>query len=1845
MEEINPVYDLYRSNNLTDLSEAEFLDKYSNPDEAQKVWQTIAIDNKLTDDDFSTFYDKYLKKKDSTSLESSTAPSSEPSLPESPSGTKSPTTQSGFTSEKLNPVPAVSDATATIPVVGRTMSNVEIAQDRQRRYSSAYNNINFRMYGIKNGQKVAPGYMDRIPQISEEAQQIQSQLPALQEIATSPLRKESERIKAKQDFDQLNMKLGQLENEFNTIKGNRARDLQNKFELIKGVSMQKSVAEKELEKNFSYLDQFDKFLTAGVTKSIGSAIEAIGDLSEMNMQLQRGTFGVEQISDEKATDKIGDALVGQADSIISRALSETPENKLWNPTQGFDKLTLQKAALFGTQAISSTVPSVIAALAGGKNAAMASSVIMNYGDAYGSAKESGMDDAKAALVATAITIPVVALDAIGLDWITKASKGTFGKLVTQQTIKSLAATDLSKEAIMTAVNKSFKQSLKQAVTKGAEALAIEPITEGIQGGIQATGIELAKPGGPDENSFANIGYSAAGEALGGLFGAGAMAPIGMYSAYRYNPSAIQVALSVNQDPDFAQDFGDMISNQVETGQMTQEEAAQIATNIEKINTYNAAIPKTVTNSDARTEAISLMNMRDGLFQEIQGKDPAMVSEQQAQIKEIEEKLSLISKTNKPTSVQRPITEPATGAEEPTAEMPSDRSAEGTTPGGATAAQPQAEVGTDQNVGTEEQYKAKVAALSEDNASNDVNEVIALVTPIAQAAKGKGLSARQVLKDLIRTGVLNELSTSEEIDQVEAAIEATLAGEEAANTYNYQESVNELSSMPMPETVEMAAPAIEKVVMNGIAEGKDANQIMADIMASGFLDEMQGQEDIIKLKEIVQQEIDTANGTIAEAQQEGAGAPQAAEATAPTTEEGAGTPQEAAKAEGTGQADKISAAINAIAEKFKMASAKVMNIMNKYNPDGLSDVENLEAAFDIAMKKRAMVKAAEEARFADDSIGGLRLLSKNAGLFTALKGLTKVFSLVGVKVRVLNDKNFNEAVDVFSDGMLDSKRNAIYDPNTKTIFLRVGNVKQTAIHEFVHPLLDIIKELDSNVYANLEERIRGLAAIKPGTGLTYMQWAEQAYKGYSDKTKVNEAITEFMADTLDFAVSVPAMLRAEAISFLNSILSSLGFKSFVSKPVSLQEFMNGTKNLENVLFEALANKRELAIGNELGMEPSYQEKTVQDEIEPGEPIPSGDIDLEIKSDNKFNFKPENNEYEEDQPIIPAGTKMAGFGFMADRMKTGVWKGLDPKSGINIKLQGGPGFPMLKASKKIAGWANSTKAILSTVLNKITKSQTGIGFPVLMTDFAHVSNLTFTKIFEAEIDWLIRSKGPNEQKRILSNINKFIAADLIGKKDLTPKMKEKDGKVVDVNANASLRLLCDPIKNKSGETIGYKPRRYKNLSDLYKDLEATFDLRKAFFSNLIGEGLINPRAKTEKYGLPDMRTVAEQTSDQRFKDVPAGYIVSAVQFDKEKAKEFSADIKKDKNWGSLHTAEAKGVEPHLSYDYILEGNSIGWLQSPFYALDAKGIDPAFSEWIEKTKAKPEGEKSSALQAKIRMSMPEFEIQSQAGNLVEKEGLGKYMTEDGQGNYVFYHRSNLDLTKKGIDPNKLGSNMRTGRDETMAKHPVSMYYTEPDIADVSGDYNHVVMIPKDKVYPADQDPLNLKPEAEKEFRKVFPNISFDNNRAVSWIAKVAADKGYEMVVASWSPRKGFKALRAESVIKHKPKLFEKPSGGLGYGVDVNEKYDFTSNRKNKGYKPEAEIKSQAAADSEIKPVFAKSAELFDKISETEGASKKRSLAQQRRELLSENPSVKFIDDNIGTIYAELEAKGLLKREGNCP
>jgi len=58
----NEIYKFMKSNNLTQLDEKAFIDKYSAPEKAKEVY-SFFVDNKLTDLDSSGFYDKYLKKK------------------------------------------------------------------------------------------------------------------------------------------------------------------------------------------------------------------------------------------------------------------------------------------------------------------------------------------------------------------------------------------------------------------------------------------------------------------------------------------------------------------------------------------------------------------------------------------------------------------------------------------------------------------------------------------------------------------------------------------------------------------------------------------------------------------------------------------------------------------------------------------------------------------------------------------------------------------------------------------------------------------------------------------------------------------------------------------------------------------------------------------------------------------------------------------------------------------------------------------------------------------------------------------------------------------------------------------------------------------------------------------------------------------------------------------------------------------------------------------------------------------------------------------------------------------------------------------------------------------------------------------------------------------------------------------------------------------------------------------------------------------------------------------------------------------------------------------------------
>lgn len=189
----------------------------------------------------------------------------------------------------------------------------------------------------------------------------------------------------------------------------------------------------------------------------------------------------------------------------------------------------------------------------------------------------------------------------------------------------------------------------------------------------------------------------------------------------------------------------------------------------------------------------------------------------------------------------------------------------------------------------------------------------------------------------------------------------------------------------------------------------------------------------------------------------------------------------------------------------------------------------------------------------------------------------------------------------------------------------------------------------------------------------------------------------------------------------------------------------------------------------------------------------------------------------------------------------------------------------------------------------------------------------------------------------------------------------------------------------------------------------------------------------------------------------------------------------------------------------------------------------------------------------------------DLISETEKIRYMTEDNDGNYVFYHYSDKDLSKKGIDPNKTGNNLITGRDEKPLA-PAAFYYTEPGIQESGlGNFGHVVKIPKNKVYPFNEDPLNLLEEAENRFKEQHPDLAFDLNKQVAWVSVVANENGYPVTVANWDGVRGFKkSLRAQSPVKLTGPLFVQPVDGSLNTVKSDPTLEYKSNRRKKIVQP---------------------------------------------------------------------------------
>ena len=169
---------------------------------------------------------------------------------------------------------------------------------------------------------------------------------------------------------------------------------------------------------------------------------------------------------------------------------------------------------------------------------------------------------------------------------------------------------------------------------------------------------------------------------------------------------------------------------------------------------------------------------------------------------------------------------------------------------------------------------------------------------------------------------------------------------------------------------------------------------------------------------------------------------------------------------------------------------------------------------------------------------------------------------------------------------------------------------------------------------------------------------------------------------------------------------------------------------------------------------------------------------------------------------------------------------------------------------------------------------------------------------------------------------------------------------------------------------------------------------------------------------------------------------------------------------------------------------------------------------------------------------------------------MTEDNEGNFVFFH-----VGKKGYDTVKRGTGKApvTSREEASALGKVggmAMYYTGPEQGERQSaeGAKYAVKVPKEKVYDFNTDPLNLIEEAKKRHEEENPGKAFDPNSQIAYVTKIAGERGFDMVVADWAG-----GTRAQTTKELAPVDVEESTGNV---VEKKFSEEFKSN-KEKGFK----------------------------------------------------------------------------------
>lgn len=737
---------------------------------------------------------------------------------------------------------------------------------------------------------------------------------------------------------------------------------------------------------------------------------------------------------------------------------------------------------------------------------------------------------------------------------------------------------------------------------------------------------------------------------------------------------------------------------------------------------------------------------------------------------------------------------------------------------------------------------------------------------------------------------------------------------------------------------------------------------------------------------------------------------------------------------------------------------------------------------------------------------------------------KALEATGVTVEVVPDEA------VFEDAVGGQRGlDGVFIAEDGKILLNQKRLKQSAeagriiFHEGAHPVMNIIRNTNRALYDQVVAGLKEAAKTNPEIAAS-LQWAQENYE--IDDIQNDEAVIETIAKvgdgTLDIA-ALPTGFKQKLIDFINLIAKALGLGQIVSD-TDVAAF----KKIASDVANALATGQDIAgvVGKENVEE--FQNE-IPSTFAAGELSPEPQARVSEKGIDVY----ESKEVEKlpIRSILELFEKFKGRAVAINSDPTRVGE-LTLPSGKKIFMYGGPAYLSLKDNVQAGiGFATTQLSKVKTwsgYLNKVFGNERGLTIVATQAPTSMMANSYALRYVLDAISTLPKSVLKSKEFK-----DEFFGKDLVLLKDAFGEKGYNDFVNKYKKADLSDAAVIDGMISEMAYKVGddNKP--------------ASFKARGAFVSNLLG-GITEKASRKGSEDQPGYVSVAP-------KKFIAKQLFDRLGLNQEKlfyelGEKSLVDLYMNEGkWGmavagfetepgfSIEDTQAGGVKHPLfnakfpgTDAFLLDGAyEIDKLFAP-QSIISSGGNPytksaaqmlAGSMYVmgEETQGEKSFEYSPA-----DASAPRIQARK-SGNLVEQAKVDKKMTQDGRGNYVFYHYSAKNFSK--IDPNKFGSNTSaTGRDERPGMG-LSMFYTNPNTKEPgTGDNGYVVRIPMDKVYPFNADPLNFYDEAKKRFEKKFPGQAFEPNKQLSFITQVANENGFPMTVAKWNI-KGRNTLRAQT------------------------------------------------------------------------------------------------------------------------